>query len=424
MDASLKDAVLDARSNRAAMPYQAYIDPAVFALEQERIFEGPLWHYLCLEAEIEDKHSFVTTTIGTTPVVITRGSDGEVFGFVNRCAHRGALVVREKRGTSRWHTCLYHQWVYDEQGALRSVPYRNGLRGNGGFDKDFDLACHGLRKVNIRVLHGIVFGTLSDKTPPIEEFLGPKVLERLGRIYNRPLRLLGYHRQSVRANWKMMLENIKDTYHGALLHAFNSRFGFFRPTQPGEVYISDNGFHSVVSTYKVEQENIGDAFKDVATAKADLTLEDKTMIARRPEFHDATVTTLMSIGATFLFYHIGNSFVIRTMHPKSADDFDMTWTYFGYADDTAEMTDLRLRQINLGGPAGYVSMEDAVALEAAQEAIKGDMGRGEAIAALAGDGTKTQHHLVTEVALRGFWEAYYQVMAGMPASPTRLENGQ
>ena len=33
-------------------PYRVMNDPAIYAREQERIFRGPTWHYLCLEAEI------------------------------------------------------------------------------------------------------------------------------------------------------------------------------------------------------------------------------------------------------------------------------------------------------------------------------------------------------------------------------------
>ena len=36
----------------ARVPYWVYQDPDVYRLEQRRIFEGPVWNFLCLETEI------------------------------------------------------------------------------------------------------------------------------------------------------------------------------------------------------------------------------------------------------------------------------------------------------------------------------------------------------------------------------------
>ena len=103
------------------------------ATEQERIFEGPVWHYIGLEAEVPKPGDFVTTYVGTAPVILSRTSTGGLAAFLNRCAHRGALVTRERRGNCTAHVCIYHQWTYDHEGNLVSVPYRRGIAGVGGF---------------------------------------------------------------------------------------------------------------------------------------------------------------------------------------------------------------------------------------------------------------------------------------------------
>ena len=36
------------------VPFRLYTDPEQYRLEQERIFKGPTWNYLCLAAEIPD----------------------------------------------------------------------------------------------------------------------------------------------------------------------------------------------------------------------------------------------------------------------------------------------------------------------------------------------------------------------------------
>src|SRR5580658_4907718 len=52
------------------VPYAVFSDPALHRLEQERIFRGPTWHFLALEAELPEPGSFKTTHVGDTPVIV------------------------------------------------------------------------------------------------------------------------------------------------------------------------------------------------------------------------------------------------------------------------------------------------------------------------------------------------------------------
>jgi anthranilate 1,2-dioxygenase large subunit len=401
-------------SDPSVVPFAVYTDPAIFALEQERIFQGPVWHYLGLEAEIPRPGDFVSTYVGTTPVVLNRTPDGRLAAFVNRCAHRGAMVTRERRGNCSAHTCVYHQWRYDHDGALTGVPYRKGIGGIGGFPEDFDLAAHGLRKLRVATHCGVVFGTFAETSPSLEQFFGQTILDRLARLFNRPVTVLGYQRQRIRGNWKLMLENVKDAYHGALLHAFNSKFGFFRPTQRGDVTLSPNGLHSILTTYGMTGEKDTNAvYKDVGTYRPQLTLEDRTTLRRVEEFRDGIVTSISSIFPSFLVFHGLNYPTFRHVLPKSVNEFEMIWTSFGYADDPESLRDLRLRQANLLGPAGYVSIEDSEAIELVQRALEGEGGDGSGLVALGGRETLSQDHLVTEASIRGFWQGYRKLM-GFP----------
>src|SRR5262245_3836130 len=73
-------------------PYRLFSDPDIYALEQTRIFRGPVWSFLCLEVEIPNPGDYRTTTVGEVPVVVTRDRDNTIHALVNRCAHKGALV--------------------------------------------------------------------------------------------------------------------------------------------------------------------------------------------------------------------------------------------------------------------------------------------------------------------------------------------
>src|SRR5258708_22728643 len=94
------------------VPFWVYTDAGVYEIEQEKIFRGPTWNYVGLEAEVPDKGNFKSTFIGDTPIVLTRARDGSLNAFVNKCAHRGATVCRSRFGRASDFTCIYHQWLY------------------------------------------------------------------------------------------------------------------------------------------------------------------------------------------------------------------------------------------------------------------------------------------------------------------------
>jgi benzoate/toluate 1,2-dioxygenase subunit alpha len=55
-----------------------FTDPALFDLELTRIFEGT-WIFVGLTSQAPKPNDFFTFTIGRQPVVIIRGTDGELL---------------------------------------------------------------------------------------------------------------------------------------------------------------------------------------------------------------------------------------------------------------------------------------------------------------------------------------------------------
>src|SRR5258708_19301958 len=80
------------------VPYRVYQTEESYRTEQQRIFHGPSWHYLALEAELPEPGDFRTTKIGDTPVIVTRDSDGEIYAFENPSPHTGALSCPNTHG--------------------------------------------------------------------------------------------------------------------------------------------------------------------------------------------------------------------------------------------------------------------------------------------------------------------------------------
>jgi anthranilate 1,2-dioxygenase large subunit len=389
-------------------------DQDIYNREQHKIYNGPAWHFVALEAELLQLGSYKSTYIGDTPVVVTRGQDNEIYAWVNRCAHRGAEVCRHRHGVSEdgTFTCVYHQWAYDAKGDLRGVPFQRGLAGKGGYPKDFDKTQHGLRKVRVVSYCGAIFGTFSDETPDIETYMGEDISFFFKRIMNRPVEVLGTTRQYIKGNWKFYAENAKDPYHASLLHLFHATFGLYRSSQEGATLIN-NDFHTVLWAKGGEEDEaaLEDVKKDkLRTYQAGAyTLNDPSLLAGKQEFDDGISLVILTLFPSLVLQQIQNTLAVRQVLPKGKDEFELVWTYFGYTDDNEELRNIRLKQFNLIGPAGLISMEDGESTELCQKAIVSDGDRTSVIL-MSGSDTQSEGHLVTESAIRGLWKGYRRMM--------------
>ena len=198
------------------VPYDVFTDKRYYDIEQEIIFQGDAWSFIGLDAELPNNGDYKTTYIGESPVLITRDNTGHINVMQNRCAHRGALICRERRGNAKRLQCVYHQWAYDLKGQLKGVPFRAGIEGKGGLPANFDLNAHGLTLLRNETLNGLIFATFSDTVAPLTEYLGPVVISSIERIFNRPIEILGDQRQYVHGNWKLYAENTRDPYHARM----------------------------------------------------------------------------------------------------------------------------------------------------------------------------------------------------------------
>jgi anthranilate 1,2-dioxygenase large subunit len=89
---------------------------------------------------------------------------------------------------------------------------------------------------------------------------------------------------------------------------------------------------------------------------------------------------------------------------------ELVWTYFGYADDSAEARGSRLKQMNLVGPGGLISMEDGEAVELVQQAIVRD-GDATSYIAMGGRKGEPQENLVNEAPIISYWNYYRRAMS-------------
>jgi anthranilate 1,2-dioxygenase large subunit len=398
------------------VPYSVFSSQEVYEREQERIFRGPYWSFVGLACEIPKVHDFKSTFVGDTPVVVTRTESGFAC-WVNRCAHRGAVVCREKYGNAASHSCVYHQWNYSCEGDLQGVPFRRGQKQGtvmlAGMTKDFQPSDHGLRKLRIENYKGLLFASFSDEAAPLPEYFGPLMQPWIDRIFHKPIVFLGSTRQYSKSNWKLYLENVKDPYHASLLHLFVTTFNIFRVGMKARsVPDGLQGLHSLITTTKPKVEvDTTAAYTDqkLRSMQQGFTLEDPHLLSQVPEFEEICATHVQPIFPQLVIQQIQNTLVARQLLPKGPNNFELVFHFFGYEDDSPELRELRLLQANLVGPAGYVSMEDTEATELVQRGIAGDrdessfMGMG----LDAPDQTDTN---ITENLIRRFWVGYQRAM--------------
>ncbi|MFC0849539.1 aromatic ring-hydroxylating dioxygenase subunit alpha [Streptomyces noboritoensis] len=199
------------------LPGRFYCDPAVFAQEQERIFET-LWCCAVRAADLDRPGAFRTVQVGRENVLVVRTREGALRAFLNVCRHRGARVCAEESGTvRRTLQCPYHAWTYDLEGRLVAAP-------NLARMPDVDREERGLLRVALREWLGYAWVCLAEEPPSFEDTVVGAATERLGdpaaveRYRAAELALGRRISYDVRANWKLIVENFMECYHCATIH--------------------------------------------------------------------------------------------------------------------------------------------------------------------------------------------------------------
>ncbi len=392
------------------VPLAVYRDDQVYADEQRNIYRGDTWNYLCLENEIPESGDYRTTFVGETPVVVARDADGEIYAFENRCTHRGALICLEKSGKdAKDFQCVYHAWTYSLKGDLKGVAFEGGVNGAGGMPEGFCKGHHHPTKLRVAIFCGLVFGSFSDDVDPLEEYLGDEICARIERVLGRPVEVIGRFTQALPNNWKLYYENVKDTYHASLLHLFFTTFRLNRLSQEGGVIVSETGAHHV-SYSKVDEDGF-DGYKDqgLRSDQSGYQLKDPSLLQGFKEFDDGITLQILSVFPGFVLQQIQNCLAIRQVLPRGIDKTDLNWTYIGYVSDTPAQREVRLKQANLIGAAGFVSMEDGAVGGFVQRGIAGTRAE-QAVLEMGGDSTASSSSRATEAAVRGFWKQYRVLM--------------
>ena len=196
------------------LPVEAYTSTAWFEREQRELFSN-VWQFAGFIEDLEGPGDYVTVQCGLTNIVVVKGRDYRLRAMHNLCRHRGTQLLRAVGRSQKALSCPYHDWTYDLDGNLISVP--DEARQFPNLDK----AAHCLHRASVETWRGLVFVHPSP-TPPesLMSFLGEaesQLMPHQPELLEEYVDARGTH--TIAANWKLVAENYIDGYHLARLHS-------------------------------------------------------------------------------------------------------------------------------------------------------------------------------------------------------------
>ncbi|GAA1545335.1 aromatic-ring-hydroxylating dioxygenase subunit alpha [Nocardioides humi] len=409
--------VIDDRSTpRFRVHRSTMVDPEVFAQEQAKIFESA-WVYVGHESEVPARNDYRTRTVAGRPVILVRDQKEQVRVFLNSCPHRGTLLCRSDAGNERFLKCFYHSWTFDTSGRLRAIP------DDESYGPDFDREHLGLATPpRLDSYRGFVFVSFAAEGPDLRSYLG-RARHHLDVICDQALDGLevldGSHRYSMRANWKLLVENSFDGYHAISTHQryvemMKAGGKEFRGAGIGESWGQDlGGGHGLI-------QGRGPAFGRPLDAAAQA--EHDEVVARVREVHGDRTDEIFYGGRNLVIFpnlvviDLVSALIVRTMQPVAPDFTEITSWELVPRNEAAHLRTARLDNfLTFWGPGGLATPDDVEALESCQRGFAGhrelpwsDISRGM---------RRDLPGSADEVQMRGFWRRWNQLLTGEEPLP-------
>jgi choline monooxygenase len=196
-----------------------YTDPAVLALEKERIFRRT-WQLVgtlsqaCGEVNgaprtIADAGAYFTVDVIGEPVVGVRDNAGTLRAFSNVCRHRAGPIA-QGAGCRNVFQCGYHGWTYTLDGRLIGTPEVDGM-------EFFDRSTMGMFPLRCETWEQFIFVNFDREASPLSEFLG-NIPELAAGFQFAGLELTERREYHVDCNWKVYVDNYLEGYHIPIVH--------------------------------------------------------------------------------------------------------------------------------------------------------------------------------------------------------------
>ena len=194
----------------------SYTDPALHAAELDAIF-SKCWLFVGHDSELAKPNDFATRRIAGRPVIFLRDRGGVVRCLLNVCPHRGAQVCRQKKGSAKLFSCIYHGWAFENTGKAISIAEAETYP-----DKFNDPGRNDMVPVpRFESYRGLWFLNFDPQAVSLHDYLGG-AREYIDIVMDQAvegMKVVGEAQEySARANWKLLAENSTDILHVVTLH--------------------------------------------------------------------------------------------------------------------------------------------------------------------------------------------------------------
>src|SRR5580698_1052625 len=200
---------------------RAFTDPECLADERRRIFDK-CWIYVGHESEVPHAGDYQSRNVAGRPLILVRGDDSKIRVLFNTCTHRGTMVCRQKSGNAKTFQCPYHAWTFNSRGDLIGVPGEDSY--SDGFKRE-DMAL--VAPPQVDNYRGFIFACFDRNAQSLYNYLAGarEYLDLVADQSELGMKIVaGQQSYSARANWKLLVENSYDGYHGLPTH--QRYFGF------------------------------------------------------------------------------------------------------------------------------------------------------------------------------------------------------
>jgi p-cumate 2,3-dioxygenase alpha subunit len=417
-DLALEHLVIDNRTDGLfRVNRRVFTDPAILELEQQRVFERS-WIYAGHASEVPQPGDFLARRVAGRPIILVRGTDGVVRVLLNTCPHRGARVCLEPRGNSKTFQCFYHAWTFNNHGELIGVP------GEDAYSAAFDRQALGLAAPpRVENYRGFVFLSFDPTIVDLVDYLAG-AREYLDLVCDQSdvgMEIVGGTQlYSMRANWKLLVENSIDGYHAATTHhryfEFLNQAGLsqeaLRRRGPGMGQALGNG-HAVIVTEPLGGRPIArwaPWFGDARRAEF-AALQQQFVERFGPErAHRITQTSRNLLIFPNLIINDIMAITVRTFFPVAPDYLEITAWALAPQDERPENRTLRLDNfLTFLGPGGYATPDDVEALESCQQ---GFVNREVAWSDISRGMQRAQPVATDELQMRAFWRQWHALIQG------------
>jgi phenylpropionate dioxygenase-like ring-hydroxylating dioxygenase large terminal subunit len=363
----INDLIVDDRKNGIFRIHRSvFTEPAILEIERRELFDR-CWLYAGHESEIAKPGSFLTRSVGGRPLLLVRDERGKVQVLLNSCAHRGNIVCRETSGTARAFTCFYHAWTYNLRGELIGLPDEDG------YAPAFNRQEMGLKPVpRFETYRGMIFVCFDRNAVDLVTYLGP-VREYLDLTLDfsdaEDEILEGTQAFSMRANWKLLIENSIDPYHLRSTH--RRYFQQFLPDMGIDsskwsdwdtgIGIALDGGHSLFECPMLPTPLSESAKAELGALRARLT----TKFGAERTHQIADYMRNIFIFPNLILVPIWRS--VRTFYPVAPDYLEVTEWALMPRNESQELRQRRIGSfMSFLGPAGFGTPDDVAGLEGCQ----------------------------------------------------------